>query len=66
MATGLLTDVLQVGSSHAKSVIIERNLKCVSIQLPVKPLAIWHAHCLQILYAHYKNLALKLNTVMQK
>jgi hypothetical protein len=30
MATGLLTDIIQVSSSHAESVISEWNLKCGS------------------------------------
>jgi hypothetical protein len=31
MATGFLTNIIQVGSSHAESVISKWNLKCVCI-----------------------------------
>jgi hypothetical protein len=48
MSTGLLTDVIQVGSNHAESVISEWNLKCASGAPTETVKVMWHAHCLQI------------------
>jgi hypothetical protein len=45
MATDLLTDVIQVGSSHAESVISESNLKWYQHMAPKETIKVtWHAH----------------------
>jgi hypothetical protein len=48
MATGLLIDIIEVGSSHAESVISERNLMCQYVALSETIKVIWHVHCFQI------------------
>jgi hypothetical protein len=48
MATSLLTDIIQVGSSHAECVISEGNLKYASRAPNETIKVIWHFHCMQI------------------
>jgi hypothetical protein len=61
MATGLLIDIIQLGSSYAESVISEWNLKCASIELPVEPLKSYDV-LIVCRYLCYKKSTLKLNT----